>query len=330
MVELDDIFIPTSRSPVRLLDQAIRDDLALSLERIAERAEFILPRDEDTASVCRSIRNHRIDPAVFASYYELVYALQDQNWDRASRLWGGISARTAEAAEPTIVQFDPSGLGEDARRFERLFAIGWDEPRMFVPPDPAGWARFSQDSAAAMELLEAVDPEWRSEIDSLVTTVFAALPPRGSGRSFGGASSFLVWGAVFLNVSRHTDRLGVLAGLVHEATHQLLFGLARRQPLTENDPAARYRSPLRSDQRPMDGIYHATYVSGRLVLLYERLIGHHAPEDAERPALSDGVQRYRQRFDEGYALLRDQGKLSPLGLDLIEAAAAGVAGVLAD
>lgn len=322
---VDDVFIPTPQSPVRFLDQAVRDDLALSLERIAERAGSILPADADTDPLCRSIRGHRIAPGVFATYYELVYALQAKDWDRAGEHWLLIADRSAEVVELEVLAYEPARLGEDADRFQRLFAMGWGEPRLFASPDPAGWARFRADAAAALELLEAVDPVWRREVESLVTRVFAALPPPGGGRRFAGASSFLVWGAVFLNVRRNADRLGVLTGLVHEATHQMLFGLSRRQPLTENDPSARYPSPLRSDPRPMDGVYHATYVSGRLAVLFERLGRHDAVSAAERTVLRQGVKRQRQRFDQGLAVLRAEGQLSPLGRNLIQAAATGVA-----
>jgi HEXXH motif-containing protein len=320
---VDDVFIPTPQSPVRLLDQAVREDLALSLERIAERAAHVLPAGADTNSVAQSIRGHRIAPGVFAAYYELVYALQDKNWARAAGLWGVIAERAVAVAEPAVLAYEP--VGEDADRFQRLFAMGWGEPCLFMPPEADEWTRFRLDAVAARGLLDAVDPAWRNEVDSLVTRVFAAVPPPGGERRFAGASSFLVWGAVFLNTRRSTGRLGVLARLVHEATHQMLFGLSRRQPLTENDPAARYPSPLRSDPRPMDGVYHATYVSGRLAVLYERLSRCNCVDAAERTAATEGSQRQLQRFGQGYAVLRADGKLSPLGRELIEGAAAGVA-----
>jgi hypothetical protein len=324
---VDSVFLPTPGSPVQLLDQAVRDDLAFSLGRIAVRAEPVLPRDVDPNAMCRRIRSHRIPPGVFAAYYELVYALQDKDWGRAANLWLTIAERAQQAVQPAIVAYEPEQLGEDADRFQRLFARGWGQPCLFAPPDGSGWELFRTNAAAALELLENVDPVWRQEFDSLVTRVFAALPPPGQDQRFAGASSFMVWGAVFLNVRRNDDRLRVLSGLVHEATHQMLFGLARRQPLTENDPAARYPSPLRNEPRPMDGVYHATYVSGRLSVLYERLSSHDALTADERQTACAQFHRQRQRFEQGYAVLRADGKLSPLGSTLIEAAAATVLAV---
>lgn len=324
---MDSVFLPTPGSPVLLLDQAVREDLALSLQRIAERAASVLPAAVDPEEMCRRIRSHRIAPGVFAAYYELVYALQDRRWGSAAKLWLTIAQRVTQAVEPAIVAYEPAQLGEDADRFQRLLTRGWGQQCLFAPPDGSGWELFRADYEAALELLEAVYPAWRQEVDSLITRVFAALPPNEQGRQFAGASSFLVWGAVFLNVRRHNDRLRMLAGLVHEATHQMLFGLSRCQPLTENDPAARYPSPLRRDPRPMDGVYHATYVSGRLAALYERLSAHDALSVEERHTAGERFQRQRERFHEGHAVLRADGKLSDLGRTLIESALAGVPAV---
>ncbi len=64
-----------------------------------------------------------------------------------------------------------------------------------------------------------------------------------------------------------------MAALLHETAHQLLFGLSLDQPVVENDVEERYASPLRPDPRPMDGIFHATFVCARMRYGYVRLDG---------------------------------------------------------
>jgi HEXXH motif-containing protein len=322
------VFIPSPNSCVRRLDQEMREDLAASLERLAGRAAAVLPRDVDMEAASRDIRAHRVGPGVFAAYYDLIHALQAEALDHAAVCWRGVAAAAAETVRLECRPYDPLCLGEDAARFQRLFAMGWQAPAMFAPPDKAGWSRFRGNVDDALSLLSAVAPSWRAEVESLVSRIFAALPPPGEGRRFAGASCFMAWGAVFLNVRRNDDRLRVLAGLVHEATHQMLFGLSRRQPLTENPPDRRYASPLRRDPRPMDGVYHATYVSGRLGALYELLSRHDGLDVSERTTVVERIARQKRRFAEGYAVVRREGRLTALGRDLIEAAAENVAGAL--
>lgn len=318
---MQNVFIPSPSSPVWGLDQEMREDLAGSLERIAGRAAAVLPRDVDIEAACRDIRAHRVRPGVFAAYYELIHALQTEAFDRAARLWRDLAAGASEAVRLECRPYDPLHLAEDAERFQRLFAMSWRTPAMFAPPDEAGWRRFRANVDSSLTLLSAVAPVWRAEVESLIARIFGALPPEGDDRRFAGASSFMVWGAVFLNVRRNDDRLRVLAGLVHEATHQMLFGLSRRRPLTENPSGQRYASPLRRDPRPMDGVYHATYVSGRLRLLYDLLSRHDGLDSAERMTVVEQIDRQKRRFSEGYAVVSSEGRLSPLGRELMEAAA---------
>ena len=62
--------------------------------------------------------------------------------------------------------------------------------------------------------------------------------------------------------------------LIHEYSHNLLFGIARNEPLVFNDPEERDESPLRQDLRPMDGIYHALFVSAREALAMRAILSH--------------------------------------------------------
>ncbi len=305
----------------------MREDLANSLKGISKRAAAVLLHDYDISQACRDIRDHRVGPSVFTAYFDLVHSLQVQDWARAAELWRAIGVRARPPAQLECRPFDPSA--DEGEILQRLFSRGWNDPQIFAPPETGDWARFADNVGHAFALLQGVSPAWRSEVEGLVTRIFAAAPPEGEGRRFAGSSSFMAWGAIFLNARTNNTRLRVLSGVVHEATHLMLFGLSRRQPLTENPPHERYWSPLRSDPRPMDGVYHATYVSGRLTLFYDLLSRHGALTDEERIDTLARVDRQKERFLKGHEVVRKDGKLSALGRELIEEAADTVAGVLA-
>ncbi len=320
---MEPVFIPSAGSPVRHLDREMREDLASSLQRIAHRAAAYLPGDVSIEAACRDIRAHRIDPALFAVYYEFIHQVQGNAWDGAARSWRAIAAK---AGETVRLEYQPfNSLDEDAERFQRLFASGGQAAKLFARPDESSWRGFVSNVDAALALLEAVSSDWRDEIDSLLTRIYAAVPPEDALWRVSGSSSFMVWGAVVLNVQRNNNPMRVLTGIVHEATHQMLFGLSRRQPLTENPPGQRYPSPLRSDPRPMDGVYHATYVSGRLCAFHTLLGRHEGLDEMERAEINERLDRQKKHFADGYAVVRREGRLSPLGRELIEAAADHVA-----
>jgi hypothetical protein len=67
----------------------------------------------------------------------------------------------------------------------------------------------------AFEVLDRVAPEIGAEIRSLVTEiVFASSVPT---LSFGGATSFFCWGALFLSADRYRTLVTMIDGLTHES-----------------------------------------------------------------------------------------------------------------
>ena len=323
------LFVPGLSSSARDLDRLTRLALSDSLDRLQARARAMLPAEIDIGEACRRLQHSRACPGAVAAYYELVPALQAGQRDDAAACWRRISARPVIPAELTAIPFTPEALGEDAARFQRLLSVGWHAPEIFAVPGAADIDCFEATVPAALELLSAVAPAWRAELDSLLVRIFGAMPTGGAGQAFAGASSRLVWGAVFVNIPRNDARVPLLATLCHEASHQLLFGLSLHVPLTLNPPEQRFVSPLRSDPRPMDGVYHATFVAARLSLLYALLRDHGDLTVAERALAASRVPEMRRRFEQGRAMVDAEGDLSPLGRQLLDAASTEVAALFA-
>lgn len=134
---------------------------------------------------------------------------------------------------------------------------------------------------------------------------------------FGGATSFALWGAMAINADAHASWLHYYQTLVHEAAHGLLFALARNEPLVLGDPGEKFGSPLRDDLRPMDGIFHAGFVSARESLALDLLLCRHERDDcltAEEADLAAGLlEGSVLAFWDCVATLSGQGRLSGLG-----------------
>jgi HEXXH motif-containing protein len=168
-----------------------------------------------------------------------------------------------------------------------------------------------RERTAALALIEAADAALASEIRELVIEVVGASRSAHAGRGFGGASSFMLWGSVLLNTEYYDAKLDMMAALLHETAHQLLFGLSLDQPVVENDVEERYASPLRPDPRPMDGIFHATFVCARMHYGYARLMESQtvALDCGDRTLVEQRQRKYRGKFFDGLATIQHHGRL---------------------
>ena len=315
------MFVASSTEAARL-DRAMREDLADSLQRLGALAASVLPADVDMSSALGQMRDHRAAPGLFARYYDLVFALQRHDHASAADLWREIAGLATEPERLNILPCERGHLGDDSERFSRLLALGDGGGSMFAPPPEAAHRFYESNARDALSLLARVDAEWSGEVDALVSLVVTALPAEGAPRRFANMSSFMTWGAIFTNVGLDRSRLQVLASLVHEASHLALFGLSRREALVDNPASEKRLSPLRHDPRPVDGVFHATWISARLARLYQMLACAGAELTAEEMAtVRRQVAGFRRRFQEGHEVIASYAALTPLGRRLIEEAA---------
>ena len=318
------MFVPHQASPAMDLDQGMREDLAASLAKIAVMASGVLPQGPGLQTALDHIRAHRIEPGVFALYYDLVFALQARDLAAAGALWSDLLGRAVAEPEPQLLRFGARDLGADAGRLSRLLTIGSARPPEFCDPSDGDWAGFVETVPAALALLEQAAPAWAEELRRMVVWTLAAVPGAGPDAPlYSGGSSVMAWGALMVNVKDAPGRIRVLDVATHEETHLLLLGAARTEPLVTNPVEERFRTELRPIPRPMNAMYHSTYVSGRSLwlcrALQDRCAADLSPAELEQVESSAEVQR--GRFEQGLDLIRRDARLTPLGHRLIEEAA---------
>ena len=118
---------------------------------------------------------------------------------------------------------------------------------------------------------------------------------------------------MFLNAEKHRALVDMIDGLVHESAHANLFSLSLGDPFVANKDDEFYHSPLRSDPRPLDDIFHATYVSARLHYVHQRLIESRVLSDNEKDVVQSGLSVSRGAFWEGFKTLDAHASLTSLG-----------------
>lgn len=266
------------------------------------------------AAIGRHLADAPVSPFVF-SLYSLLVTEFGGGGDRASVLIGEI-----EKALTWPAKMPPLGLGDTAvpdawwQHYHTL--LDTDPDRDFRPVAPASKAanRAINLIDAAFELMARCDASLHDEVRSLVRLPVLAAPSSESDQdNFNGASTFFFWGGILLNAEHDRGTLAMVDLLVHEASHLLLFGLVEGKALTRNDATERYSSPLRSDPRPIDGIFHACFVATRVAEAITRLLESGRLTAEETMAAIDRRDRNKGAARAALASLEDHAEPSDRG-----------------
>ncbi len=304
------------------LDRRMRQRLADSLDYIfTEVGEELGVERAVAEQTSARIRGERQSPHLFGAYYDMVLAIENEELDEARRLAGELTTRcTVRGLRVGSIGNHPKA---DAERYRRLLL---DDPSLAGEPDPLLLANTKTRIESAFALLDEGFPEMAAEIRELLSDiVIAAGPLDPNAITFDGASSYMLWGATLLNARGQKGALDTAQALAHESGHNLLFGYCVSGPLVENADEELFPSPLRKDPRPMDGIVHATYVVARMHQTLERVLTARVLSTGEtRAALAD-LDAHVKNFAAGDAVIRESGRLTPLGAAVIDSARAYMA-----
>ena len=254
----------------------------------------------------------RVAPEIFCIYFDLLDAVRRDSVDDCLQLlhefdarlddplpsfysrWGGLRDSTARRYL-TYVNADPTTSVE----FEALCPPDFDAVRSCAD--------------AAFAVLERAAPEIGAEIRSLLTEIVFVSGSMDSRMRFDGATSFFCWGALFLNADEHRTLVDMVDGLSHESAHAYLFALSEGETFVNNAVDELYHSPLRSDPRPLDGIFHATYVSARTHYAHRKLLESGVLSAAEEDAVEQALIASQAAFRDGLRTLEEHASLTGLG-----------------
>lgn len=322
---IDLVFAPDA-ARARALNARMNRELADSLAYVSDAARGQLPFDEaGLGGVIAALRNGEpFAPGVFARYYALVNAIGAEDDSAAVALFGELARSRAVPATLQIVALDDQALGEEGALYARMMNAEAGLDIAFAAPSAQVSADFRLRLNDGLALLDRALPDLAGEIRAIVRQIVIVGSDPTKVMQFDGGSHYQLWGALFLNGSYHPDPMAVVEVLAHECAHSLLFGFCTDQALIENDDEERFASPLRPDPRPMDGIYHATYVSARMHWAMTRLAADPllAPEARERALAAARADLVN--FDAGYSVVAEHGRLTGLGQGLMASALAYV------
>jgi HEXXH motif-containing protein len=112
-----------------------------------------------------------------------------------------------------------------------------------------------------------------------------------------------------------------LEHIVHEAAHHLLFALFYGYDVFKAGSSGRFRSPLRSDERPLDAVFHAMFVLARIIFILRRIKDSGLYPDFHRTATYSFhnplplIEQFRQAYD----VIKRNAQLTEYGVGLLDA-----------
>jgi HEXXH motif-containing protein len=293
------------------------DSVAYLLEEMASQWKETIPGFDDQIDRMRA--GGIYPPSSFGLYYEISNALLASRRKQALGLFHELMAeQPLQRSEVEILGL--GDLGKHESLYKRLMDTDPNQPFQIASASQASIDAFCARFKRIAERLIPLVPSWAAEIQALVRQIVLVQPAPGTDTSFAGGSCYMLWGALFLNPQSCSDDVGTLAALSHEAAHSLLFGFTVDESLVLNDTDELYSSPLRDDPRPMDGIFHAAYVSARMHWVMSEILKSDILESSEVDKVRDARMANRQSYFAGYETVQQHGKLSDLGKNIIAGA----------
>lgn len=133
-----------------------------------------------------------------------------------------------------------------------------------------------------------------------------------SGRVLEGVTSPLFFGNIYLRLAypHENATLFYLEHLIHELSHLHLFAMMGLDPLILNPEEELFTSPIRSDKRPMSGIFHAAFVLARIARAFGKL-----PQTEEVVAI---YNKTKCSLEDALNTISAKASLTPAGRSVFE------------
>jgi hypothetical protein len=315
----------------RQLDHSMLVRLGISVRHLSEQCRDVVPHDVARLEALASALDHgqRQSPAVFAHYYQLLNAVVDEQFAEAGLQFAALARIGPGASALRIKPLAPEELGPNYGLYLSMMNSDPSLDLGFAPPPQSGFDAFKRRLEAGLRLLRQAVPELAGEIDAIIHEIVVVAGDKSKAFQFDGGSHFQLWGGLFLNGDFHTDEVAIIEVLAHECAHSLLFGFCTDQLLVDNADEELYSSPLRPDPRPMDGIYHATFVSARMHWAMNQLLQSGLLNDAARDRAVRANVANIANFRSGHSVVEEHGRLTDLGKRLMQGASAYMARAVA-
>ena len=297
--------------------------------RLADSLRYILAQGEGVLEIPQApfqkflidLEARPVSPLAFSFYNDTVLAIEEDDIDTASGLLTELTKLPDRTSGLEILELADPKQDVISARYARFLNEDPSIPFEIYAPDKQVAANCRAQIRDAFALLDAGDPELAGELRALLREIILAAGTKDpKALTFDGASSFMLWGAIIINANRSDGPIGMVQMLAHESAHNLLFGFSADHALVENSADELFSSPLRKDPRPMDGIYHATFVTARMYRVVRQLLDSGILDVAAKEKAQKDLADNARLFKQGIETVQKFARLSPLGESIMRGA----------
>jgi len=262
---------------------------------------------------------------MFSLHFRLLEAIQEDRLDDVQALIARILALEPAGHGILSTTFDPNEFPWDCETVAGYFAAEEDSLFRYVAPSANVVPARAAQVEAALELIRRTLPGLAAELEEVITTVILArgVPTGDTSTSvapFEGASALRAFGAIVLDVRPDPSVVNCATSLIHEEAHSTLYALSPMEGVVTNADDERHSSPLRDDPRPLEGIFHATFVIARIIYAMETMLDSGGLSSEDQRVAVENLEDSRPLFFDGLATLRRHANLTPAGDAALEAA----------
>jgi hypothetical protein len=312
-------FIPNS-GDAHATNQAMHDGLYDSLRYLAEELSNEAPGLTSDFEAWRQNIGpaQRLPSAVFGTYYDVVEALQAGDIQTGVALIQRILMVQPVMRGTKITVLGRDYAETDSRRIEKFMGAPETGAAGVTQPDQAQADRFATKLREAITWIEHHLPELHDEMNALLGELILVGPAEGS-LEFEGGTCFRLWGAVALNAERKASVADLIVTLAHEEGHAALFGACKNEMLVENPDSELFWSPIRRTKRPLEGIFHASFVSARMIWVLRHMLASKEFGWLERRRLRKILREAEAIQRDSADIVRREGRLTETGKAVLQA-----------
>ena len=328
MNDLSQFMFAPSKASGQQLRSHINNRFASSFEYLlsACKTHVDVP-SEQLAELLSRMRNGSKESAyLFALHFQLIDAIEAGTLDEVQSIIEIIASCEECQQDVVLTDLRPEVFPWNPQVIAQYFSAEEDSVFAYSGPSATALPGRNAQIQAAQELLRRTAAGFQDEFQELNSAVVLAkgVPQRPIPLEdrFGGASALRAFGAILMNVDEEPSTVECAISLVHEQSHSVLFALSPMDGVVKNLDDERYSSPLRDDARPLEGIFHATFVIARIVCAVAQMRESGKLSKTEEEVATIIRQGNIPLFFDGQQTLRRHARLTEQGQIALDAAEA--------
>ena len=302
----------------QLMHRALIDSVTYLASAMADQG-LTVKSQRVSEWAAQAASNSQLRPSVFGAYFDLVAAIQSDDQGAALVLLDEvISSRPAQQAA-TINHLGRDYTERETDRFQRYMGNGRTGASGIDVPHDEDADHFQRLIKDAFNWIDRAVPELGAEFRALIRDIILVSPDDRSADVFEGGTSFKLWGALFLNAESEFTPAQLVTSLAHEEGHAALFGACRNEMLVENPDSEVFWSPIRQAERPLEGIFHAAFVSARMLYVMKHQVADTSLSAQDRARAIQDAEKAAHIYTEGVEIVRQNGRLTQTGATILAA-----------